>query len=141
MYRIATNLTPEQREAREAHKAARRAKVRAAAAEKAAALGCKVCRRCKGDGSRESWAAMGSVCARCKGRGYELTAEMKRAERIEKVRAHLAEVEEIGHELVANIEERKVRGRRPFKDDVRRLKARRAQWVALRDELAALEAC
>ena len=77
MYRIATNLTPEQREAREAHKAARRAKVRAAAAEKAAALGCKVCRRCKGDGSRESWAAMGSVCARCKGRGYELTAEMK----------------------------------------------------------------
>ena len=58
MTRTDTNLTPEQREAREAHKAARRAKVRAATAEKAAALGCKVCRRCKGDGHREAWAAL-----------------------------------------------------------------------------------
>ena len=135
-----TRRTPAQKAAREAYKAERRAKVRAATAEKAAALGCKVCRRCKGDGSRESWAAMGGNCARCLGRGYELTPEMKRAARIEKVRAHLAEVEQIGHELVACIEARKARGRRPSKDLARRLTDRRAQWAALRDELAALEA-
>lgn len=126
-------------EATNAHRAAKR-EARIEATLASLPTGCKVCRRCKGARRLDAWAAMGSVCARCGGRGYDLTPAMARAAKIERLKTHLVEVETNGALEAQGIAAREASGRRVGRASMERLARYRADWVATRDALAALEA-
>lgn len=126
-------------EAINAHRAAKR-EARIEATLASLPTGCKVCRRCKGARRLDGWAATGSVCARCHGRGYDLTPAMARTAKIERLRAHLVEVEADGKTTAGQIAARAAAGRRASRTMADRLAGYRADWRATRDALTALEA-